>query len=69
VVHAWAAEGEFDPARLKSNTFELEWPRGSGKLKSFPELDRAQWFGLELARTKILAAQAAFLDRLEAGSA
>jgi predicted NUDIX family NTP pyrophosphohydrolase len=66
VVHAWAAEGDFDPAKLVSNTFELEWPKGSGKLKSFPEIDRAEWFPLEAARNKILAAQAVFLDRLAA---
>jgi predicted NUDIX family NTP pyrophosphohydrolase len=64
LVHAWAAEGAFDPASLKSNSFELEWPRGSGKVKSFPELDRAAWFTIEGARKKILAAQAPFLDRL-----
>jgi predicted NUDIX family NTP pyrophosphohydrolase len=64
VVHAWAAEGDFDPANLQSNTFELEWPRGSGKLKRFPELDRVMWFDVDTARTKINAAQAAFLDRL-----
>lgn len=64
VVHAWAAEGDFDPANLQSNTFELEWPRGSGKLKRFPELDRVMWFDVDTARTKINPAQAAFLDRL-----
>ncbi len=63
-VHAWAAEGDFDPARLVSNTFELEWPRGSGQLKVFPEIDRVQWFSLEDARKKILTAQTAFVDRL-----
>ncbi len=66
VVHAWAVEGEFDPARLVSNTFEMEWPRGSGKLTAFPEIDRAEWFSLEAARKKIIAAQADFLDRLVA---
>ncbi len=66
VVHAWAAEGDFDPTQLKSNTFELEWPRGSGKLRQFPELDRAEWFDLDAARAKIIAAQAAFLERLAA---
>lgn len=66
VVHAWAAESDFDVTKLKSNTFELEWPRGSGKMKAFPEVDRAEWFSLEVARVKILAAQAVFLDRLVA---
>ncbi len=68
VVHAWAAEGQFDPAGLRSNTFELEWPRGSGTMKTFPELDRAAWFELEPARAKIISSQAAFLDRLEGGA-
>jgi predicted NUDIX family NTP pyrophosphohydrolase len=66
VVHAWAVEGDFDPSTLQSNTFELEWPRGSGKLTRFPELDRAAWFDLDGARAKIISAQAAFLDRLAA---
>lgn len=69
IVHAWAVEGDFDPARLKSNTFELEWPRGSGKRVQFPELDRAEWFALDVARTKIIAAQAELLDRLAAAAA
>ena len=68
-VHAWAAEGEFDPQKLQSNTFELEWPRGSGKMKRFAELDRAQWFGLAAARAKIITAQVEFLDRLQAAAA
>lgn len=64
VVEAWAAEAEFDPAALASNTFAMEWPPRSGKEQEFPEVDRAQWFGLAQARDKILPAQAAFLDRL-----
>jgi predicted NUDIX family NTP pyrophosphohydrolase len=64
VVHAWAVEGALDPKRLVSNTFELEWPRGSGKMQTFPELDRAEWFALPAARRKIISAQALFLDRL-----
>lgn len=64
VVHAWACEGDFDPAQLKSNTFTLEWPRGSGTMKTFPEIDRVAWLDLPAARLKILAAQAAFLDAL-----
>lgn len=66
VVHAWAVSGDFDPASLRSNTFELEWPRGSGRLQSFPEIDRVGWFDLAQARRKILASQLPFLDRLEA---
>lgn len=64
VVEAWAAEGEFDPAALASNTFAMEWPPRSGNRQEFPEVDRAEWFDLETAREKILPAQAEFLDRL-----
>ena len=63
-VHGWAAEGDFDPATLRSNTFEMEWPPRSGKEREFPEVDRAEWFSPERARLKINPAQAAFLDRL-----
>jgi predicted NUDIX family NTP pyrophosphohydrolase len=65
-VHCWAAEADFDPATLHSNTFELEWPPRSGQRREFPEVDRAEWFDLELARMKINPAQAEFLDRLQA---
>ena len=65
LVHCWAAEGEFDPATLRSNTFSMEWPPRSGAEREFPEVDRAQWFGLEEARVKIIPAQADFLDRLK----
>jgi predicted NUDIX family NTP pyrophosphohydrolase len=64
VVEAWAAEAEFDPATIASNTFTMEWPPRSGEQQEFPEVDRAGWFGLEAAREKILPAQAEFLDRL-----
>lgn len=64
VVEAWAAEADFDPAALDSNTFEMEWPPRSGKQQEFPEVDRAGWFGHEAAREKILPAQAELLDRL-----
>jgi predicted NUDIX family NTP pyrophosphohydrolase len=66
VVHAWAFEGEFDPANLVSNTFELEWPRGSGRRMQVPEIDRAAWFGPDEAQEKIVAAQRRFLFDLEA---
>ncbi len=64
VVRAWAAEAEFDPAALQSNTFELEWPPHSRTRREFPEVDRAGWFAPAAGRDKILAAQAPFLDRL-----
>ncbi|HXQ89409.1 MAG TPA: NUDIX domain-containing protein [Solirubrobacterales bacterium] len=64
VVEAWAAEAEFDPAALASNTFTIEWPPRSGKQAEFPEVDRAEWLGLEAAREKILPAQSELLDRL-----
>ena len=65
-VEAFALEGEFDPARLRSNLFELEWPPRSGQRASFPEIDQVAWFALDQARRKILASQAVLLDRLEA---
>lgn len=64
VVEAWAAEGEFEPAELNSNTFELEWPPRSGERQAFPEVDRAEWLEPEAAREKILPAQAELIDRL-----
>jgi predicted NUDIX family NTP pyrophosphohydrolase len=64
VVHAFALDHDLDPAVVVSNTFELEWPRHSGALRAYPEIDRAGWFGIAEAREKILKGQAGFLDRL-----
>jgi predicted NUDIX family NTP pyrophosphohydrolase len=64
VVHAWAVEGDFDPAELDSNTFSMEWPPRSGNDREFPEVDRAEWFEPGAARGKLIAAQAEFVDRL-----
>ena len=64
VVHAWAVEGDFDPAELDSNTFSMEWPPHSGNDREFPEVDRAEWFEPGAARGKLIAAQAEFVDRL-----
>ena len=64
VVEAWAAEGDFDPAELDSNTFALEWPPRSGEQRQFPEVDRAEWFDPEQARQRILPAQSELIDRL-----
>jgi len=66
LVQAWAVSGDLDVTRTTSNTFEVEWPPRSGKMQQFPEVDRAAWFGLDAARRKLLPAQCAFLDRLEA---
>lgn len=64
-VHAWAFEGDLPHNfQLKSNTFEIEWPPHSGKFKEFPEIDRAEFFGKEIARRKINSAQLSFFDRL-----
>jgi predicted NUDIX family NTP pyrophosphohydrolase len=64
VVEAWAAEADFDPALLASNTFAMEWPPRSGSEREFPEVDRAEWFEPAPAREKILPAQAELIDRL-----
>jgi predicted NUDIX family NTP pyrophosphohydrolase len=66
VVHAWAWEGDADPSRVSSNTMQTEWPRGSGRWITFPEVDRCAWFEPRAARQKINPAQAEFIDRLEA---
>lgn len=65
VVAAWAFAGDCDPARLRSNLCEVEWPPRSGRRQSYPELDRVEWFAPDAARRKILPAQAPFIDRLE----
>jgi predicted NUDIX family NTP pyrophosphohydrolase len=64
-VLAFAAEGDLDPAAVRSNTFSMEWPPRSGRRQEFPEIDRAEWFPLARAREKLVEAQAAFVDRLE----
>ena len=69
IVQAWAVEGDVDPAGLRSNTFSIEWPPRSGRQATFPEIDRAAWFLLEIARRKINPAQAALLDELAASAA
>jgi predicted NUDIX family NTP pyrophosphohydrolase len=63
-VRAWAAEGDFDPAELASNTFSLQWPPRSGRWRDFPEIDRAEWFAPEEARDRLIPAQAEFVVRL-----
>jgi predicted NUDIX family NTP pyrophosphohydrolase len=61
-VHAWALEGDIDADTIFSNTFEIEWPPKSGKLQTFPEIDRAAWFDYETAKQKINPAQVGLLE-------
>ena len=61
---AFAREADFDAGTCVSNTFELEWPPRSGRMQSFPEVDRAEWFDTDTARTKLVKGQVVFLDRL-----
>jgi predicted NUDIX family NTP pyrophosphohydrolase len=63
-VVAWALSGDLDAERITSNTFTMQWPPRSGRQQEFPEVDRAQWFGLDEAREKVNPAQVALLDRL-----
>lgn len=63
-VHAWAVEGDIDPATLTSNTFSLEWPPKSGNVAEFPELDRVEWFSIEEAGRRVLKGQLPLLEEL-----
>ena len=65
LVLAWAIEGDLDPASIRSNTFKMEWPPKSGKWIEVPEIDKATWFPLELAKEKINPAQQALLEDLK----
>ena len=65
-VEAFASEGQFDVGSLRSNEFQLEWPPRSGRIVSFPEIDRAAWFTLAEARRRILPSQQVLIDRLQA---
>ncbi len=66
VVHAWALRGDIEAENIVSNTFEMEWPPRSGKMQSFPEVDRAGWFTPDEARRKLLPGQRGFIDQLQA---
>lgn len=66
LVHAWAVEGDADPEAIVSNEFEMQWPPRSNRMARFPEIDRAAWFDISQARTKIIAAQVALVNELEA---
>jgi predicted NUDIX family NTP pyrophosphohydrolase len=63
-VTAWAVAGDLDPDNVRSNAFVMEWPPRSGRQAEFPEIDRAEWFGVEVAREKLVSGQAELLDRL-----
>jgi predicted NUDIX family NTP pyrophosphohydrolase len=63
-VMAWAVEGDCDVSKVKSNTFTMEWPKGSGKMQEFPEVERAEWFTLRVAQRKILKGQLPLLWEL-----
>jgi predicted NUDIX family NTP pyrophosphohydrolase len=64
LITAYAVRADLDVTHSRSNTFELEWPKGSGKFREYPELDRVSWFAIEEARTKLLKGQLPLLDRL-----
>ncbi|MGY1653372.1 NUDIX domain-containing protein [Geodermatophilus sp. SYSU D01119] len=66
LLTVWAGEGDLDADAIVSGTFPLEWPPRSGRVQSFPEVDRAAWFGLDEARTKLVKGQVPYLDRLAA---
>lgn len=63
-VQAWAVRGDLDPASIVPGTFETEWPPRSGRTQEFPEVDRVAWVAPDVARAKLVVAQAAFVDRL-----
>ena len=63
-VHAWAVEGSFDTSKLQSAEFEMEWPPRSGRRQRFPEIERLEWFALDIARTHMVPGQADLLDQL-----
>ena len=65
-VHAWAVEGDIDHNTIVSNVFEIEWPPRSGKTASFPEVDRAGWFGIDDACVNVNAAQVKLIEELSA---
>jgi len=64
IVTVWALEGDLDPDAVVPGTFEMEWPPRSGRRQEFPEIDRARWFALDVASSKLVSGQRAFLDRL-----
>jgi len=65
IVRAWGVRGDLDAEKIRSNEFEVEWPPGSGRKRSYPEIDRGAWYGITEAREKLLEAQLPLLDALE----
>ena len=65
IIHIWAVEGDCDASSVRSNTFTIEWPPRSGKQQSFPEIDRAEWFPLDVAKEKLTKGQRGFIGQLE----
>jgi predicted NUDIX family NTP pyrophosphohydrolase len=65
IVTAWAVEGDLDPEKVKSNLFQMEWPPKSGRMREFPEVDKAGWFSPALAAEKLVQAQTEFVTRLQ----
>ena len=65
IIHAWGIEGDVNATRIRSNSFSMEWPPGSGRQQEFPEVDRAAWFTVEAAEEKITPGQKAFIEELE----
>ena len=66
LIQTWAIEADVDVSEITSNSFEIEWPRGSGRAQAFPEVDRADWFEVGEAREKLVKGQVPFLDALAA---
>jgi predicted NUDIX family NTP pyrophosphohydrolase len=63
-IHIWALEGDVDAAQCSSNNFEMEWPPKSGRVQTFPEIDRADWFNIDIAQNRVVAGQRQVLDAL-----
>jgi predicted NUDIX family NTP pyrophosphohydrolase len=66
LIHAWALQADVDVTEIASNSFAMEWPKGSGRMREFPEVDRAGWFDLDAAREKLVKGQVPFLQALAA---
>lgn len=64
IIDVWATQADWDASTLVSNTFSMEWPKGSGRFRDFPEVDRAEWFDLPEALRRILPGQRGFLEEL-----